>query len=121
MTINDRIKSIRINQGLSQAKFGARIGANRDMVNNVENRRSNANDLYIKAICREFNVSEIWLKTGEGEVYKSLERETEIAQYIGDVFSQDDILKKRFLVALSRLSSSELEAIFKFAQELLKD
>lgn len=28
--------------------------------------------------------------------FKSLERETEIAQYIGDVFSQDDILKKRF-------------------------
>ena len=33
-------------------------------------------------------------------MFKSLERETEIAQYIGDVFSQDDILKKRFLVAM---------------------
>ena len=33
--------------------------------------------------------------------FKSLERETEIAQYIGDVFSQDDILKKNvFLVAM---------------------
>ena len=33
--------------------------------------------------------------------FKSLERETEIAQYIGDVFSQDDILKKTFfLVAM---------------------
>lgn len=32
--------------------------------------------------------------------FKSLERETKIAQYIGDVFSQDDILKKRFLVAM---------------------
>ena len=32
--------------------------------------------------------------------FKSLERETEIAQYIGDAFSQDDILKKTFLVAM---------------------
>lgn len=32
--------------------------------------------------------------------FKSLERETEIAQYIGDVFSQDDILKKTFLVVM---------------------
>lgn len=32
--------------------------------------------------------------------FKSLERETEIAQFIGDVFSQDDILKNVFLVAM---------------------
>lgn len=121
MTINDRVKSIRTDQGLTQAKFGAKIGATRDMVNNVENRRVNASNLYIKAICREFNVSEAWLKTGEGEKYKYLGRETEITRYTGDAFGQDDALIKRFLIALSCLSTRELEAILKFARELSRD
>ncbi|MDO4594462.1 MAG: helix-turn-helix transcriptional regulator [Tissierellia bacterium] len=66
-----RIKELRKILNLSQASFGDRLGVSRDMIANVEYGRSDIKEFIIKSICREFNVNEHWLRTGEGEMFDS--------------------------------------------------
>ncbi len=39
----------------------------------------------LKSICREFNVNETWLRTGDGDMPQKLSEEEEIADLVSDV------------------------------------
>ena len=62
--MHERIKQVRIEAGLSQRDFGARIGVSRDTIASIESNRIEIKDVFVKAICREFQVRESWLRTG---------------------------------------------------------
>lgn len=66
--IGDRIKTLRKALHLTQQKFGERIGLKQNSVALIEAGRETS-DQTIFAICREFRVSEDWLRTGEGEMF----------------------------------------------------
>lgn len=66
--MNERIKALRKALNLTQQEFGDRIGIKRNSVALIENGR-NTSDQTIFSICREFNVSEEWLRTGKGEMF----------------------------------------------------
>ncbi len=68
-TLNERVKELRKFFGLSGEKFGEKLGITRGAVSNIENGSRNVTEQMIKSICREFNVSEEWLRTGEGEMF----------------------------------------------------
>lgn len=67
--MNARIKMLRKTLDLTQQEFGDRIGIKRNSVALIENGR-NTSDQTIFAICREFNVNEAWLRTGEGDMFQ---------------------------------------------------
>ena len=46
--------------------FGAKIGLKKSGLSLIENGRNELTDGNAKAICREFNVNEDWLRTGAG-------------------------------------------------------
>ncbi|MDO5696207.1 MAG: helix-turn-helix transcriptional regulator [Eubacteriales bacterium] len=71
--MNERIKQLRKTLKLSGAKFGEKIGLKQSAVSLIENGRNNATDQTITSICREFNVNERWLRTGEGEMFNALD------------------------------------------------
>ena len=85
MTINERIKEIRRSSGLSQTDFAERLGTTRGVITNLEGEKTSPNEPFIKLICREFNVNEYWLRTGEGEMKQKLTRNQEIAEFMGVV------------------------------------
>ena len=64
--MKERIKAIRKRSGLNQTEFGSRIGATQAMLTSYETGRVIPPEPTLKLICKEFNVSYIWLKTGEG-------------------------------------------------------
>ena len=66
--IGERIKELRKVLGLTQTKFGDRIGLKQNSVALIETGRPTS-DQTIFAICREFRVSEEWLRTGAGEMF----------------------------------------------------
>lgn len=68
MTTGERVRNIRKEVGLTLDEFGARIGLKNAAVSLIENNRRALTDTVAKAIAREFNVSEEWLKTGKGEM-----------------------------------------------------
>lgn len=69
--INDRIKKIRLQYGLSQEDFGNRIGIkSRAHISALENGARNVTDRIVKDICEEYNICEDWLRFGEGAMQK---------------------------------------------------
>lgn len=66
--IGERIKELRKALGLTQTKFGDRIGLKQNSVALIETGRPTS-DQTIFAICREFRVNEEWLRTGAGDMF----------------------------------------------------
>ena len=69
MTIGERIRHLRRALDLTQQKFGERLGIKGNTVAQYELGRNDPIDAVISLICREFNVNESWLRTGEGEMF----------------------------------------------------
>lgn len=63
--MNERVKELRKTLGLTLDKFGERLGVTKQTVSRIENGINNVTDQMFKSICREFNVREEWLRTGE--------------------------------------------------------
>ena len=68
LILNERIKVLREELGLSMEKFGGRIGLTRSAISKIES-GSNPSDQTIISICREFNVNEEWLRNGKGDMF----------------------------------------------------
>ncbi len=69
MSINQRIKQVRQTLNLSQAKFAKAISISNGYIAGIELENRNVNDRLVKLICITFNVSENWLKTGDGNMF----------------------------------------------------
>ena len=68
-SVNQRLKLLRKEIGLSQGNFAERIGFKQTALSMIESGRNVLNDRHIKLICSTFNVSERWLRDGEGEMF----------------------------------------------------
>lgn len=102
--MKDRIKAIRKHYDLTQAEFGDRIGVKGNTITNYENDLRNPSDAIIVSICREFNVNEEWLRTGNGEMFIPVSKSDLIADMMSDVLKCDeDAFKRRLISALARL------------------
>lgn len=67
--MNERLKILRKNLGLTLEKFGARINVKSSVVSCWETSRQTIPDYRIYQICHEFGVNSKWLETGEGEMF----------------------------------------------------
>lgn len=73
--MNERIKKLRKALSLTQQEFANRLNIGRGTLANYEVGRNEPIDAVISLICREFNVSEAWLRTGEGEMFVQREED----------------------------------------------
>ena len=69
MTLGERIKKVRKNLDLTQQKFADQIGTTRNNIASYEIGRREPSAAAVNNICKTFNVSEAWLRTGEGEMF----------------------------------------------------
>lgn len=67
--MNERIRKLRKALDLTQQEFADKIGMKRNTVANYETDRNEPSSSVISLICREFNVSETWLRTGKGAMF----------------------------------------------------
>lgn len=83
LAVGKRIKIIRQHFGLSQPKFGEKLGVSRDVISNIEQGRVPLKPLLAEHICSVFSVDMVWLNCGEGEmiietdasIYEDLKKE----------------------------------------------
>lgn len=69
--MNERIKKLRKALDLTQQQFADKIGVKQNTIAKYETNRGNPTTSVIALICREFNVSEEWLRSGVGEMFKA--------------------------------------------------
>lgn len=120
--MNERIKALRRALGLTQQEFADKMKVKRNTVATYELGRSVPSDSAIALICREFDVNETWLRTGEGEMFVELTRDEELADFVGDILSSEkEDFRHRFISALSRLDVNEWKLLEKITIELAKE
>ena len=117
--INQRIKEVRKAAGLTLEKFGQRIGITASSCSTIESGKSNPSNQTIVAICREFGVSELWLRTGEGEMFVQRSMNQELGVMINALMSEaDESFRKRFVAALLELPEDACPEIEKFVKKI---
>jgi bacteriophage CI repressor helix-turn-helix domain len=120
--MNERMKQLRKTLGLTQQDFADRLGIKRGAIANYEIGRNEPIDAVVSLICREFDVNEDWLRTGEGEMFLTLDRDDQIARWAGTVLRDEgDTFKKRFVAALSQLEERDWVALEQFLLNIKKD
>ena len=107
--IGRRLKELRKTLGLTQQEIADKLGIKRNSFANYEIGRNTPLDTIIKSICREYHVREDWLRTGEGNMFSSDDRENQIATAINSLvgLAEDNDFKARFISMLSELSEKE--------------
>ena len=120
----ERIKLLRTEQlHMTQTEFGEALGVKRDVINNIENNRlknPEKQEPIYRLMCEKFNVSEEWLRTGEGEMFVPLTKNQLITEFAADLVMEDDTFKKRLFEALAELDESEWQVLEKIADSLMK-
>ncbi len=66
--LKERIKELRKTFGLTQQKFADRLGLKRQTIAAYEIGNIEPSESTLLLICKEFNVNEDWLRTGDGEM-----------------------------------------------------
>lgn len=90
MTVNERIKKVRIDQDISQQKFADKINLSANFINLIERGTRNASDRTLKDIAAEFKVNLEWLRTGKGDMYDE-ESEDVVIEALKSEYDLDDI------------------------------
>lgn len=107
---------------MTQDAFAEKLGLSKNFVWMLEKGERVPSDRTISDICREFNVNETWLRTGEGEPTIKLTRNQEIAKFANDVMQlPDENIKKRLIECLSRFDERDWETVEKLLNTLKGD
>lgn len=118
--MNERIKELRLKLGLSQDEFGRRLGVTRGAITNIELNKVEPKPLFIDLMCREFNVSETWLRTGDGEMFVSRSRSDAIAQEVSRFMADHpDSFREHLISLLIRLDEKQWEVLEQYARQLV--
>lgn len=118
--MNNRLKELRKELGLTQREFAEKIGIKQNTVAQYEMGRNNPIDAVIALICRRWNVNENWLRSGKGSMFIEQTRDEQIAAFIGGIQSvEDDSFKKRLISLLSEMSEAEWELLEQMVIKLI--
>ena len=116
ITVKDRIGLVRKKINLPQREFAERLNLTRNFVSLLENGDRVPSDRTIMDICREFDVNEHWLRTGEGQMFNELTREEELTRFFAKTLRNPESKTMRALIyTLAQLPDEALDAWADFA------
>jgi len=93
--LNERVIQIRKINSLSQEKFGEKLGITGAAVSRLESGNRQLTEPIIKLLCSTFNINEIWLRTGEGDIFNRID--TDVLAEVAKEFGLDEVDKKIIL------------------------
>lgn len=118
--INSRISAVIHASGLTKTAFAGRLNISQSHISKITSGDSIPSDRTIVDICREFGVSEHWLRTGEGEMFVRLSREEEITKFaMSIVRNPDSEFQRRFISVLAQLTPEQWQLMEQMAHQLL--
>lgn len=118
--INSRISSVIRASGLTKTAFGERLNVSQSHVSRLANGETAPSDRTIVDICREFGVSEHWLRTGEGEMFVRLSREEEITKFLMTVIRDPDSeFQRQLLATMAKLEPAQWKLMEQMLDNLI--
>ena len=117
--IGERIKQIRKATGNTQQSFADSIGLKRNTIATYEMGQTQPSDRTIGDICREFKVSETWLRTGEGEMFIPITEDEKLLEVLADLQVDETNPIRDLLVCYWQLEEDEKKVIKKLLRKML--
>jgi transcriptional regulator with XRE-family HTH domain len=119
-TINDRIKKLINSIGKTKTEIARTLDVTPAYLSKLI-KTGTPSDMFISNLCRNYNVDEEWLRTGEGEMFVIQSKEEELAAFFGDILNDGSSFKKRFISALAALDTEDWEVIEKFINSIIAE
>ena len=118
--LSERIVELIKALGIKKTIFARTLNVSQAFVSQLCSGERAPSNRTIADICREFDVSEEWLRNGTGPMFVEKTRDEELAKFFCRVPVRDDF-KQRLLAALSRLDESEWAMLEQVARKLLDE
>lgn len=113
--IKDRLRELRKSVGLSQTKFGEKVGVGLGVIRNLEDGLTSPAPMFLDLICRTYGCDRIWLETGDGEMFQEMSVDEQIADFVGGILSdRGDQFQKKVIQILSSLDDEGWKALNDF-------
>lgn len=120
--MKERIKELRKYLNLTQQEFADKLGFKRNAIANYETGRNNPSEAAIILICNTWHINKEWLTTGKGEMFVKLDRNSQIADWVGKCLTDESAeTQRRLLKILSELPSEYWQAFADFGNRLAKE
>lgn len=110
MEIYERMKLLRRELGMNQADFAAPLGLKQSTIGNYESGSRGVSDATILAICREYGVSEQWLRTGDGEIFTSNQVPSTIVSNLAQEYDLD-LMDQNLIAEYLKLDKQSREVL----------
>lgn len=112
-TISERISWCISDSGLTKTAFAERLNVSQPFISKLASGVSTPSDRTIADICREFGISEEWLRTGSGEPHIARDKDENFIRICEEINLSDDDLIKRIIRAYWMLEEEEKAAVRK--------
>ena len=120
--MKNRMKAVRKALNLTQQEFADKMGMQRATYSKYETGGNQPSTSAISLICRTYDVNEVWLRTGKGDMFTSRTREEEITAYMGRITGgKGTDVENAIIAVMARTSVEEWELIAKKALELVEE
>ena len=118
-TIGDRISLVIKRSGLTKTKFAEQLNVSVAYISQMCSGARFPSDRTIADICREFNVSEAWLRDGIGDMEVKRTMNQELALMVNELMTEsDESYRKRFVAALLELPPEFWPELKRFLEKL---
>ncbi len=116
--INSRLKLVRNHFHISQELLGKKLGISKSAISLIEKGTNGLSTQNVLSICREFNINENWLLTGEGEMIEDKPLQIKSAGAMAQLIKKDNKFAMNLVSALNEMSDDEIDFIQTFLKKL---
>lgn len=100
--LGKRIRQVRKNSNLNQTEFVEKIGIKQNTLSLIENGHQGTSESVIRAICREYGVSYVWLTEGIDPMY--VPKDAVRLEKLSRIMSGDNDFLKSVLADIADMS-----------------
>lgn len=122
-TVAERIISVVDALKISKSEFARKINVTPAYISKLGKVPTSVpSDRTITDICREYSVSEEWLRTGEEEMFQPKSRNEELMEFATKVAEGDPgSIQAQLLAVMARLTDEQWEVLAQVAHEFVEE
>lgn len=111
MNVSDRIRELRKKLNLSQTAFGEKLGVSKSVIVNIELGRVRPKEMFIKLLCKTFDVNPFWITNGKGDIF--FESKDNIIKDLADKYELNQ-LETTIIKKFVSLNKADRKVILEF-------
>ena len=120
--LSERISAVIESLGMKKTAFAERLNVSQAFISQLCSGIKQPSDRTISDICREFNVSEEWLRTGAGDMFQPKSRNEELFEFAAKMAEGNPkSIQAQLLTVMSRLTDEQWEVLAQVAHEFVEE